>query len=150
MSDFNEYIEDEEDEVPNYDEMVDVIRYMFTMAMEQTGPGIAQVTVEQLRASIREHLEKIECDSFNEEQLRAFALGALFAINSQMAYTQVGTVTAMVPAAAVHMITEPSPRDDMVTLNSLAKALHVPMHVEKKSLRFRDLFRVALESIERK
>ena len=96
-----------ESEYPSYDEMVDVARHMFALALDGVTPAFAQITVEQFRSAVRDHMLSIDCDPNDENQLRAAAMGALLAVHTQMSYTQIGNVTAMLPAAIVNMIVEP-------------------------------------------
>ena len=148
MSDNYEFAEDEED-YPTFDEVIDISRHMFRLAIEDIGPSVAQIAIEQIRASIREHFEKIGCDINDEAQLKAFTMGALFAVHSQMEYSQIGTVTAMIPAASINILIDPSPKYNMVTMESIARSLNVPKIEKKKPLRFSEILRIAFCGVKR-
>ena len=143
---------DDGDEYPTYDEMVKISRHMFSMAMDATGPGLAQITVEQLRANIRDHMLSIGCDPYDEEQLKALVVGALITLHTQMAYSQIGNVTAIVPAAGINMIVDPVKEGEMIGWESLYTILGETKkeEKEKKSLRFSDVLNAFFPGSKRK
>ena len=135
-----------DNDIPTYDEILSIARHMFVLALDDMAAGLAQLTVEQLRANIREHLIAAGCDPQDEKQLRAFMIGSLITIHSQIAYSQIGHVTAMVPAASVDMIKNPVEENEIISLESIRKILDIDKVEAKKESLFLCLIRKLFSS----
>jgi len=105
----------EEYPFPDFDHISTIAKEMFTAALNDYPPIIAVATVEQMRSSIRDHLAGVECDPRNVNQLKAFALGAIFTIYRQGQYTPIGAETSIVPAIAVDMVDKPALEAEIVS-----------------------------------
>jgi len=114
---------EQQDDAIDFPELVSIARAMFEVVLDDFPAHRVQVAVEQIRASIRENLLDIGCDPTDEIQLRAFALGAMFATHRQVQYTPIGHETAIVPATAINMIKDMSSKDEMVNLEKLSISL---------------------------
>lgn len=108
-------------ELPDFDRVKTIARDMFTTALGEYPPILAVAAIEQLRASIRDHLMSIECDPLNQQQLRAFTLGALFTIYRQGQYTPIGMETSIVPAITLDMIDTPIDESTMLTYDHIVE-----------------------------
>ena len=99
-------------EFPDRTDIIEIARHIFSLTLRTAPVGAAQMSVEQLRALIRDHFESAGCDYTDDDQLMAAAIGSLITIQMQIQYTQVGTTAAMVPASAINMIVDPFSRDE--------------------------------------
>jgi hypothetical protein len=102
-------------QLPDFDRISTIAKEMFTAALNDYPPIIAVATVEQMRSSIRDHLAGVECDPRDVNQLKAFALGAVFTIYRQGQYTPIGCETSIVPAIAIDMLDAPALEAEIVS-----------------------------------
>lgn len=109
---------------PDYRGLVSVAKHIFTLALEDTTVDLAQMGVEQVRASIRNQFEAVGLDPQNIEHLQAALIGALVAIHVQVGYSQIGTLTATIPASIVDMITNPIDKEERSSMEHIAQMLN--------------------------
>jgi hypothetical protein len=122
---------DEPDDFPNFDEVITVVRHLFTTAMTFTGAGNAQSSVEQFRAVIRNHLEACDLDPYKPDVLKALVIGSLITTHTQMQYGEVGVMTAIIPAAAINMINDPVSDEELVSFEDITNSL--VRHIKRPS-----------------
>lgn len=118
--------------MPTYDEIVDVAKHIFLLATKDMQHSLVEINVEQLRASIRNHLEGVGCNPLDEMQLRAFVIGSLLTIQAQIEYSQIGATTALIPASAFNMINKPLAENEIIDFQAIIDMLQTPSESEEK------------------
>ena len=125
-----EYSEDSD--MPTYDEIIDVAKHIFILATKDMQHSLVEISVEQLRASIRNHLQSVGCDPLDELQLRAFIVGSLLTIQTQIEYSQIGATTALIPASAFNMINKPLTENEIIDFQAIVDMLETKTEPEEK------------------
>lgn len=123
---------DEESEftsfIPGRDEVVEIARHLFVLALRESSAEFSQVSVEQIRSLIRDHLDASGCDISSDSHLMSAAIGALIVLQLQMQYSQIGTAAAMVPAAAINLIADPIDHNELQQFETIRQILeHNPV-----------------------
>jgi hypothetical protein len=134
--------QEHEFEIPDWDRLVEITNGLFESSIEDLNPHYTQVTLEQIRSSLRDQLELVDLDAHDVKQLKCVMIGALLAIHTQMPYTPIGHVSALVPKVALEMIDSPAKNETEWT--SLALLLRPPQVVKNRRLKFRRFTRTLL------
>lgn len=94
-----------------YNATIIAAKQMFSLMANEMSEETVVGLIDQMRASIRDFLIRMDCDPTDESHLRAFVVGSLFSLQAQMNYTPLGGTAAFVPATAFNMIMFPIYKD---------------------------------------